>query len=552
MRLAVAQLNPTVGDFGGNLAKAEKALERVAAERPDLVVFSELFLTGYPPQDLLEREWFRRRAEEALEALARLSLLYPETGLLTGTISRSGRSSGKGLLNTAVLIKGGEVLYSRGKILLPTYDVFDEARYFDRADDVALVDFAGERLGVSICEDAWTDPSLWGGQAYDVDPVAKAAQDGATLLINLSASPFTVGKDEVRHQLFAAHARRHKLPFVFVNQVGGNDELIFDGHSMMLGPDGALLEYLPGFREEVRIVDTGAAGASGGAGDGFVPEDPVASIHDALVLGLRDYVRKCGFQHVAVGLSGGIDSAVVCSLAAESLGPENVTGITMPSAYSSSGSVNDSVALAMGLGIRVETIPIGGIYDAYLKTLDLLFSCGEVDVTIENVQARIRGNILMALSNREGHLILSTGNKSELAVGYCTLYGDMSGGLAVISDVPKTMVYRLARYMNRDREVIPVSTIEKPPSAELRPDQLDQDTLPPYETLDRVLAMYVDEGRSLDEIVTDGVDDAAARWVVAAVNRNEYKRRQAAPGLKVTSKAFGTGRRMPIAARYEP
>ncbi len=488
MKIAIAQLNPTVGDFEGNLGRIEETLALVRGRRPDLVVFPEMFLTGYPPQDLLEREWFIDRAESALFALARFSEQHAETGILTGTISRSERTPGKGLHNSAVLLKGGATLFRQHKTLLPTYDVFDEARYFDRADGVRLVEFAGERLGVSICEDAWTDPGLWRRPVYDADPIADAAAIGATLLINLSASPFSVGKDVVRHRLFSDHARKHGVPFVFVNQVGGNDELIFDGHSMMVGADGALVEYLPGFEEGVRVVDTAST-----SGTEFVAENPVAAVHDALVLGLRDYVAKCGFESVAVGLSGGIDSAVVCALAVRAVGPENVTGVTMPSAYSSAGSVNDSVALARNLGVRFETVPISDVHDAYLGTLNRLFPVNEVDVTDENIQARIRGNILMALSNREGCLVLSTGNKSELAVGYCTLYGDMSGGLAVISDVPKTMVYELARYINRERELIPRATIEKPPSAELRPDQRDQDTLPPYDVLDRILAMYVDQ-----------------------------------------------------------
>ncbi|MFH1688750.1 MAG: NAD+ synthase [Candidatus Eisenbacteria bacterium] len=547
MRIAIAQLNPTVGDFEGNLGKIEETLALVRSERPNLVAFPEMFLTGYPPQDLLEKEWFIDRAEEALAGLARLSGRHAETGILTGTVSRSERTPGKGLFNSAVLLKAGATLLRQHKMLLPTYDVFDEARYFDRADGVELVEFAGEHLGVSICEDAWTDPGLWRRPVYDVNPVADAAALGATLLINLSASPFSVGKDELRYRLFSDHARKHGVPFVLVNQVGGNDELVFDGHSMLVAADGALIELLPGFEEGVRIVDTGS-----GAAIEFVADNTVAAVHDALVLGLRDYVAKCGFESVAVGLSGGIDSAVVCALAARALGPENVVGVTMPSAYSSAGSVNDSVALATNLGVRIETVHIADVHNAYLDTLRRIFPVGEVDVTVENVQARIRGNILMALSNREGHLVLSTGNKSELAVGYCTLYGDMSGGLAVISDVPKTMVYELARYVNRERELIPNATIEKPPSAELRPDQRDQDTLPPYETLDRILAMYVDHSMSPADIIAEGLDSETVRWVISAVNGNEYKRRQAAPGLKVTSKAFGSGRRMPIAARFEP
>jgi len=367
------------------------------------------------------------------------------------------------------------------------------------------------------------------------------------VLINLSASPFGIGKDQIRYELFSGHARKHGVPIVLVNQVGGNDELVFDGNSMCVSPEGQLLARLPGFEEAVTVVDTAQQ-----EGTPFVSGDAVASVYEALVLGLRDYVSKCGFESVAMGLSGGIDSALVCAVAADALGPENVVGVTMPSVYSSSGSVNDSVALAANLGVRIETVSIADIHNSYLNTLVRLFPCDEVDVTIENIQARIRGNILMALSNREGHLVLSTGNKSELAVGYCTLYGDMSGGLAVISDVPKTMVYKLARHVNRDRELIPAATIEKPPSAELRPGQKDQDTLPPYETLDRILELYIDKDRSLGDIVAEGLEEKTVRWIIDAVNGNEYKRRQAAPGLKITSKAFGTGRRMPMAARYEP
>ena len=547
MRIAIAQLNPTVGDFEGNLAKATQALARARDERPSLIVFPEMFLTGYPPLDLLEKDWFVNRAEAALGELSALSAAHPDLGILVGTISRGDGRSGKGLYNSAVLMKAGDVVFSQHKTLLPTYDVFDEARYFDSAATLSLADFDGERIAVSVCEDAWTDPALWKRPVYDTDPVAGAAAMGATLFINISASPFSVGKDLVRYRLFAGHAQRHGAAFVVVNQIGGNDELIFDGHSMLVGPDGALLEYLPGFDEDVRVVDTEATD-----GIEFAAEEPVAAVHDALVLGLRDYVAKCGFRTVTVGLSGGIDSAVVCALAVAAVGAGNVVGVTMPSVYSSEGSVNDALALAANLGVRIETVPISQIHDAYIATLGKLFPCDEVDVTIENIQARIRGNILMALSNREGHLVLSTGNKSELAVGYCTLYGDMTGGLAVISDVPKTMVYRLAEHINRRGELIPRAIVEKPPSAELRPDQLDQDTLPPYETLDAVLEGYVDRGLSADEIAASGHDPDVVRWIVDAVNSNEYKRRQAAPGLKVTSKAFGMGRRMPIAARYEP
>ncbi len=547
MRIAIAQLNPTVGDFDGNLAKVNGAVELVRDQKPDLVVFPEMFLTGYPPQDLLEKHWFADSALAALEELRGFSKSVPEIGILVGTISPSKLETGKGLRNSAILLKAGEILGTIHKALLPTYDVFDEARYFDGARDTSVVRFGSEILGISICEDAWNDPALWHGPVYDFDPIEKQVAAGATVLINLSASPFGIGKDQIRYGLFSGHAQKHGMPIVLVNQVGGNDELVFDGNSMCVSPEGRLLARLPGFEEAVTVIDTAQQ-----EGTSFVPGDAVASVYEALVLGLRDYVGKCGFESVAIGLSGGIDSALVCAVAADALGPDNVVGVTMPSVYSSSGSVSDSVALAANLGVRIETVPIADIHDSYLNTLGRLFPCNEVDVTIENIQARIRGNILMALSNREGHLVLSTGNKSELAVGYCTLYGDMSGGLAVISDVPKTMVYKLARHVNRDRELIPAATIEKPPSAELRPGQKDQDTLPPYETLDRILEMYIDEDQSLNDIVAEGFEEKTVRWIIDAVNGNEYKRRQAAPGLKVTSKAFGTGRRMPMAARYDP
>ena len=547
MRIAIAQLNPTVGDFDGNLTKIKEAVQLVRDQKPDLIVFSEMFLTGYPPQDLLEKHWFVDSALAALDSLREFSRSVPDIGILVGTISPSGLDAGKGLHNSAVLLRAGEILGTTHKTLLPTYDVFDEARYFDRAKDTSVLPFGGETLGVSICEDAWNDPALWHGPAYDFDPIERQVAAGATVLINLSASPFGIGKDKIRFGLFSGHARKHGVPIVLVNQVGGNDELVFDGNSTCVSPEGQLLARLPEFKEAVTVVDTAQR-----EGTPFVPGDAITSIYEALVLGLRDYVSKCGFESVAIGLSGGIDSALVCAVAADALGPENVVGVTMPSVYSSPGSVSDSEALAANLGVRIETVPIADIHDSYLSTLGRLLPCDEVDVTIENIQARIRGNILMALSNREGHLVLSTGNKSELAVGYCTLYGDMSGGLAVISDVPKTTVYKLARHVNRDRELIPNAVIEKPPSAELRPEQRDQDTLPPYETLDRILEMYIDEDRSLDDIVAEGLDEKTVRWIIGAVNGNEYKRRQAAPGLKITSKAFGTGRRMPMAARYEP
>ncbi len=564
MRIAIAQLNPTIGDFFGNLAKIERALESTAAASPELMVLPELFITGYPPQDLLERDWFIDAAEHALDRLKDISTRYPRTAILVGTIRRTGTVIGKGLHNSAVLVRAGVVEATVHKTLLPTYDVFDEARYFDPAVSTEVIELNDHRLGVTICEDAWNDPSLWRTNIYDADPVAELAAQGATVLINLSASPFYAGKDAVRYRLMSNHAERHNCPVVLVNQVGGNDELIFDGHSLCVRPDGSLAAYLPAFEESVEIVDIGtpvvatadaAAAHSDDAGPPtieFEPDDHIGSVRRALVLGLRDYVSRCGFTSVLVGLSGGIDSAVVCTLAAEAVGPTNVLGVTMPSPYSSKGSVTDSEALAANLGVRIETIPIADTLAAYQDTLTGQLDDEGVTLTEENIQARIRGNILMALSNETGALLLSTGNKSEIAVGYCTLYGDMSGGLAVIADVPKTMVYELARHINTGGEIIPQSTIDKPPSAELRPDQLDQDSLPPYDVLDNILDLYVDQGASPKDIVSNGIDRKTVEWVVAAVNRNEYKRRQAAPGLKVTSKAFGTGRRMPIAAKYDP
>lgn len=547
MKIAVAQLNPTIGDFDGNLSKIEATLRSHAAETPDLVAFSEMFLTGYPPRDLLERSWFVERAEDALRRLVAISDQYPKIAILAGTVLRSDRASGKGLHNSAVVVMAGEILAVRHKSLLPSYDVFDEARYFDSAADVQVVPFGNERLGISICEDAWNDAALWPHRAYEHDPIAELADQGATVFINISASPFCVGKDEIRYRLFANHARRHGAPFVLANQVGGNDELIFDGRSMCVGPGAGLIAYAPAFEESVHVFDS--------AGDPDYPEfradDQVGSVHDALVLGLRDYVRKCGFEKVVLGLSGGIDSAVVCALATRAIGAENVLAVAMPSPYSSDASLSDAEELARRLDVRLEAVPISDVYASYRESLTPLIPDDGIGVVEENIQARIRGNILMALSNELGYLLLSTGNKSELAVGYCTLYGDMSGGLSVISDVPKTMVYELAGLINRERDLIPRAIIDKPPSAELKPNQLDQDALPPYEILDRILDLYLDKGRSQKDIIEEGLDGKTVRWVIRAVDGNEYKRRQAAPGLKVTSKAFGMGRRMPIAARYD-
>jgi NAD+ synthase (glutamine-hydrolysing) len=546
MRVTMAQLNPTVGDLDGNVGKVAETLDACAGDGPDLVVFPELFLVGYPPRDLLERRWFIEQSQEAIRNIQKISLKHKKTGILLGTAIPTGARTGKGLYNSALLIHKGQIIFRQHKSLLPTYDVFDETRYFDPAPEIQTVPFKGEVLGISICEDAWNDPELWPWRSYALDPISVLARNKATLLLNISASPFQVGKEQIRHRLVRNHARKHGLPFIFVNQIGANDELIFDGRSMFVDPAGEPVETLTSFREHLQTIHTGEAGAPGL----YVPQDAVESIYQALVLGVADYTRKCGFTKAILGLSGGIDSSLVCCLAKEALGGQNVLGISMPSPYSSRGSVEDARALAKSLGVQFRVIPITEIYAVYLESLKEHFQGKEFDVTEENIQARIRGNLLMALSNKFGYLVLSPGNKSEVAVGYCTLYGDMSGGLSVLSDVPKTMVYQLARYVNRDGQVIPQAIIDKPPSAELRPDQQDQDTLPPYEVLDPVLQLYIDEDRSAREIIRQGFDPEVVRWVIRNVDRNEYKRRQAAPGLKVTSKAFGMGRRMPIAARY--
>ncbi|MBI5528366.1 MAG: NAD+ synthase [Deltaproteobacteria bacterium] len=546
MKIALAQLNPVVGDIEGNVALIEKTVA-AHAKSADLVAFSELFVSGYPPRDLLERPAFVAAAQAALDRLIVFSRGFPKTGILFGMPLLTGKAVGRGLYNAAVLLCGGEIVGIQAKTLLPNYDVFDEVRYFDPAAEVKPIVFGGETPGISICEDAWNDPEMWPRRKlYSFDPVAELRRRGATVMLNISASPFEAGKEELRFRLARAHARRHGVPFIYLNQVGANDELIFDGGSVVIDASGEPAAVLPTFREEIRVVDT----TDRGSGELNATADMIESVHDALVLGVRDYCRKTGFSSAVVGLSGGIDSAVVCCLAAEALGAEHVLGVSMPSPYSSRGSVEDSRALAGNLGVEFRVVPITSVFDAYVGALKDQFGGRPPDVTEENIQARIRGNYLMAISNKLGHLVLSTGNKSEMAVGYCTLYGDMSGGLSVISDVPKTMVYKLAAHINRGGEVIPRAIIEKPPSAELRPNQTDQDTLPPYDILDRILHHYVEEGLSADEIAGHEFKPETVQWVIRTVNRSEYKRRQAAPGLRVTSKAFGVGRRMPIAARY--
>ena len=547
MKITLAQLNPTIGDFDGNASKLFNAAGQAVRDKSDLLVCTELFVSGYPPRDLLDKPWFIDRAWVAVEKIAHESKKFPGLGIIIGCPLRNSPGSHFAIHNSAIFIQDGAVRFTQHKSLLPTYDVFDEARYFTPAQSIDIFKFKGETLGISICEDAWNDPELLGGRCYSVDPIEILAKKGATVLINISASPFYAGKDSIRYRLLSNHAKKHGLPVIFVNQVGANDELIFDGCSMFIDKTGSPVSVFPSFEESVVTIDSSAAGMD----KIFKPRNELESIHDALVLGIRDYFRKCGFKKAVVGLSGGIDSAVTAALAVTALGKENILGVTMPSPYSSPISADLSSELALNLGIEFREIPISEIYASYRETLAEPVELGEsINVTLENIQARIRGNILMAISNRFGHIVLSTGNKSELAVGYCTLYGDMAGGLAVISDVPKTMVYKLAELMNRAGEVIPRGIIDRVPSAELHPNQKDQDTLPPYEILDAILELYIDDGCSQGEINGKGFDRKTVEWVVNAVNRNEYKRRQAAPGLKVTSKAFGVGRRMPIAAKY--
>ncbi len=555
MNIAIAQLNPIVGDIEGNIARLKQVLEKLIPELPDLTIFPELYLTGYPPRDLLDRPAFITEAEKGLEKICLISKSFPDMGLLTGTVIREFNSGEQKLFNAAVLLQNGKILFIQKKSLLPVYDVFDEHRYFESAIEVLIYDFKGERLGISICEDAWNAPEIQESPSYSIDPIALLAKQQATLMINISASPYQVGKDRLRHEIIRYHARRHQLPFILVNQVGGNDELIFDGHSFAMNGAGEISMTTCGFAEEVKcfslpdiaVVDK-ATGCQLTAAD---DNDDLDKIHQGLVLGVKDYCKKCGFQQALIGLSGGIDSALVCCLAVEALGKENIWGIGMPSPYSSAGSISDARKLAENLDIRFDLIPIRNLYESYLNSLSPLFADRAADVTEENIQARIRGTLLMALSNKFGHLLLTTGNKSEMAVGYCTLYGDMCGGLGVISDLPKTMVYQLSERLNESREIIPREIISKAPSAELRPDQKDQDTLPPYDILDQVLAYLIDQGLSTAEIIDKGFDPGTVQWIARAVRRSEYKRRQAAPGLKITSKAFGMGRRMPIAARYK-
>src|SRR5712691_7539770 len=545
MKIALAQFNPTVGDFAGNSARILDLACQAKQRGAELAVFSELCLCGYLPQDLLERPAFLERNRTELACLAkRISL-----PAIVGYAGRAQESTGKPAANNAALIADGRVVFEQSKMLLRTYDVFDESRYFQPAKRQTVFGFGGEQLGITICEDVWNDKNFWANLRYDRDPVTEIVGQGTTVLVNISASPYTIDKRSLRVEMLRSIAVNHRRAVVYVNQVGGNDSLLFDGASMAITPDGKVAAQALAFEEDLVLFDT----ESGEGEFRRQPPEEIEYAYRALVVGTRDYVSKCGFKKALIGLSGGIDSAVVAKIAVDALGAENVQGVSMPGPFSSEGSKNDAKALAANLGIPVITIPITPVFDAYRKALAPAFGDRPADVTEENIQARVRGNYLMALSNKFGSMLLSTGNKSELAVGYCTLYGDMAGGLGVISDVPKLMVYELARWINREREVIPASTIDKPPSAELRPNQKDEDSLPPYDVLDRILKAYIEDLRSPQEIADKyGFDLKLVRDIALLVDRNEYKRKQAAPGLKITSRAFGFGRPFPIAQRFIP
>lgn len=547
MRIALCQINPTVGDLAGNLELVLDAARRAAARGAALAVFPELVLTGYPPRDLLEKESFRARSLEALEALIAASRDIP-CGIVAGYVGAAPAGSRRSAANSAALIEKGALLATQSKMLLPTYDVFDEGRYFQPASSQRVCEFRGLRLGITICEDAWNDKQFWERPLYDSDPVESLVSQGAQIIVSINGSPYDITKRALRRQMFTAMARRHRLAHVYVNMVGGNDQLVFDGSSFAVDASGRIAAAAPSFREDIVLFDTGT-------GEGQLQEshpDELDAAYDALVLGTRDYIAKCGFRTVLVGLSGGIDSSLVACIAVDAVGAENVTGVSLPGPYSSDHSLTDARALAANLGIRYEVIPITPAYETLLASLAPVFQNAPPSVTEENIQSRLRGLTLMALSNKWGSLVLTTGNKSEIAMGYCTLYGDMAGGLAVISDVPKTMVYQLCRRANQRRPgAVPEHVFLKPPSAELRPDQKDSDSLPEYHVLDPILKAYIEEMKPPAQIAAElGHPLDFVRRIINTVDRSEYKRQQAAPGIKVTTKAFGMGRRYPIAQRF--
>ena len=542
MKIALAQINPTVGDLAGNEAKIRAAYQRGVEAGVDLVLCPELSVTGYPPRDLLLKRSFITRN---LELLERLAASTGKVGLLVGYVGRNDSQPGREVTNSVALLQNGKIVTTRAKTLLPTYDVFDEDRYFEPAAENLPADFDAEKIGLTICEDIWNDEDFWPVRRYQHNPPVELAEAGVSIIFNISASPWHIGKNKTRFEMLRSIALKTHRPVVLCNQVGGNDELVFDGSSVVFNANGDLIAQGKWFEEDFVVVDTESKTA--------IPrfEMPAEeAIYQALVLGLRDYFYKCGFKSAVLGLSGGIDSAVTACIAVDALGKANVRGLSLPSQFSSQHSLDDARVLAKNLDIQYDVVPIQPAFEIVKQQLQPVFAGKPEDTAEENVQARLRGVILMGLSNKYGSLLLTTGNKSEIAVGYCTLYGDMAGGLAVISDVPKTMIYRLAKWINREREIIPDSTITKPPSAELRPNQCDQDSLPPYDVLDAILDLYVVQMKSMSDIIAAGFDEATVRRVIRLIDLSEYKRRQAAPGLKVTTKAFGMGRRMPIAQRY--
>ncbi|MGA9354214.1 MAG: NAD+ synthase [Terriglobales bacterium] len=547
MKIALGQINPTVGDFSGNSAKIIQFARQAQSAGVELILFPELAVCGYPPRDLVERPSFVERNRVTVEQIA------AETAgiaVICGMVTPAHAESGKSVMNSAALLRNGRIEFIQSKMLLPTYDVFDEMRNFAPARSQQLFDFSGRQMALTICEDAWNDKHFWNKRLYIVDPVEELVRAGGNFVLNISASPFWLGKREFRHNMLAAIAKNQKVPVAMVNQVGGNDSLVFDGSSLVIAPDGRVIAQGKSFEEDLIFFDS--ANLTGDLHPQIEGEE--ASAFHALVLGTRDYVQKCGFQRAIIGLSGGIDSALTAAIAVDALGAENVIGVGMPGPYSSPGSISDARELAANLGIRFELLSINEIYESARHALAPVFAGRPEDATEENIQSRARGLLLMAMSNKFGALVLSTGNKSELAVGYCTLYGDMVGGLAVISDVPKTLVYRLATYVNSRRSVplIPLATIEKPPSAELRPDQKDSDSLPPYDVLDTILEDYIEDSRSAEQIAAaHNYDLNLVQRVIRMIVRSEYKRQQAAPGIKISPKAFGYGRRFPIAAKAE-
>jgi NAD+ synthase (glutamine-hydrolysing) len=563
VKIALAQINPTVGDFVGNTKKILEFAARGGQLGAELVVFPELAVCGYPPADFLEKSVFIARAGEAVAEIAAWTAGAGRPSILCGTVMPAVSLVGKQVRNVAALLSGGKVRFVQQKMLLPFYDVFDEQRYFEPAAEQTLTCMGGEPLAITVCEDAWNDKGFWPRQMYPVDPVEALMKQWATqpkslagqqrIILNISASPYWRGKPQVRQSMLAALAVRHGAFVAMANQVGGNDGLVFDGSSLVIRPDGEVVARAALFEEDLIFWDMQDGEAV--AEDVVVGEaatDEAAETWKALVLGTRDYVRKCGFSKVLVGLSGGIDSALVTAIAVEALGAENVIGVGMPSEYSSLGSIDDARRLAKNLGVRFEMLPIHNVFAQYREVLKRLFAGTSFGLAEENLQSRIRGTLLMALSNKFGALVLTTGNKSEMSTGYCTLYGDMVGALAVIGDVMKTRVYALSRYANRQREVIPWETMEKAPSAELRPEQRDTDSLPPYEVLDPILEAYVERYRSAEQIAEEqGVEVGLVRSVIQLVERSEYKRQQAAPVLKVTRKSFGMGRRFPIAVKVQ-